>query len=541
MAGQGVGRAAAGLPWLCPKTDSLVRLAEAPAGLAPASAADPALLAFLIRFAPPSSSEFTFNGPHGATAPQLAAALLSATTAGWVPGESPAVRQADDLGYRAAVLARRFAERAGRTNSEAAAALARLAPLGWYAVAAVDPAAAASALGQSTVQNQLWGLDHADIVRRLVSRWRFPAWAADTLGALGLPWAAARPAVADPDLFAVVRLAVIEAERHGPALGLTDSSDRDDLARHLGLAEADFPTLLAPPPAEVSAGGSGLDLNPHRVPLVRNLLRMAAEARRRSGAGLVGRLEARVDELHTALAAVGRADAAGRRDAKLAGLAELAAGAGHEINNPLAVISGQAQRLLKTEADPDRADALRSVVRQTKRIADLLRELRLFARPPAPVRGAVAAADLLAGVWTDVGPLADERGVRLDRPVVPPAANAVGDPDQLRRAVGAVVRNAVEAAGAGGWVGVRCELDAGRLRVVVDDSGPGLSAAAAEHAFDPFYSGRSAGRGRGLGLPTAWRLARENGGDVRHEPSPSGVTRFVVTLPAAPSGGRAAA
>ncbi|MBX9579525.1 MAG: HAMP domain-containing histidine kinase [Gemmataceae bacterium] len=523
MAGQGVGRAAAGLPWLCPNTDGLIRLAERPAGMARAALADPALLAFLLRFAPASAAAFTFDGLTGAGPPYYAAHFLGATRAGWVPPDHPAVRRADELGSLTSTFARRLAEQTNRTNPDAAAAVARLAPLGWYAVAAADPTADPTAL------------DHEAIVRRLVSRWRFPAWAATALGALGLPWPVARPAVADPDPFAVVRLAVIEAERHGPSLGLTDSSDRDELVHHLGLTEADLPALFAAPPTEAAPAGSGLDPNPHNVSLVRNLLRMAAEDRQRSGARQVARLEDRIDELHAALAAVGRADAGHRRDAKLAGLAELAAGAGHEINNPLAVISGQAQRLLRTEIDPDQADALQSIVRQTRRIADLLRDLFLFAKPPEPARQAVAVADLLAGVWADVLPLADERGVRLDRPVTVPVAAVAGDPGQLRRAVGAVVRNAVEAAGAGGWVGVRCEPAGDRLRVVVDDSGPGLSAAAAEHAFDPFYSGRSAGRGRGLGLPTAWRLARQNGGDVRHEPSPSGVTRFVVTLPAAPA------
>lgn len=518
MNGQGAGRAAAALPWLCPNTDSLIRLAERPAGLGPAALADPALLAFLLRFAPPAAADFTFDGFRGAGPPYWAARFLGATTLGHLPPYHPAVRRADVLGSRAAVLARSFAERTGRTNPDAAAAVARLAPLGWYAVAAVDPEADPTAH------------EPAAVARRLVGRWRFPAWAATTLGTLGLPWAVARPAVADQDLFAVVQLAVIVAERLGPSLGLADPSSRDALLRDLGLTEDDrsgVPVVPPPPPP-----ASGLDPNPHRVPLVRNLLRMAADARRADGAGQIARLEDRVDELHAALHAAGQSDADRRRDDKLAGLAELAAGAGHEINNPLAVISGQAQRLIKTEADPDRADSLRSVVRQTKRIADLLRDLFLFARPPGPATEPVGVADLLAGVFDDVQPLADDRGVRLDRPPTTTSV-ATGDPAQLRRAIGAVVRNAVEAAGAGGWVGVRVEPTADRLRVVVDDSGPGLSAAAAEHAFDPFFSGRSAGRGRGLGLPAAWRLARENGGDVRHEPSPSGVTRFVVTLPAA--------
>ena len=116
------------------------------------------------------------------------------------------------------------------------------------------------------------------------------------------------------------------------------------------------------PPAEVPA--PAIDPNPHKVPLVANLLRMAAESRRRTGASLTARLEDRLDHLHGAIAQIG-ADADRRaRDTKLAALAELAAGAGHEINNPLAVISGNAQRLFRTEPDSDRGEALQAIIRQ---------------------------------------------------------------------------------------------------------------------------------------------------------------------------------
>ena len=50
----------------------------------------------------------------------------------------------------------------------------------------------------------------------------------------------------------------------------------------------------------------------------------------------------------------------------------------------------------------------------------------------------------------------------------------------------------------------------------LEDNGPGPTPLDREHLFDPFYSGRKAGRGPGLGLPAAWQLARQHGGDVRH-------------------------
>src|SRR5207248_3559382 len=134
------------------------------------------------------------------------------------------------------------------------------------------------------------------------------------------------------------------------------------------------------------------------VPLVYNLLRMAGHARRRNGAAVALRLESRIDELHRGLTEL--ADEAGTRlrDAKLAGLAELAAGAGHEINNPLAVISTNAQRLLRTEADTDRGESLRAIVRQTQRISGILRDLMQFARPPRPEKQRVAVAELMTTV-----------------------------------------------------------------------------------------------------------------------------------------------
>ncbi|MGC3972649.1 MAG: histidine kinase dimerization/phospho-acceptor domain-containing protein [Pirellulales bacterium] len=79
--------------------------------------------------------------------------------------------------------------------------------------------------------------------------------------------------------------------------------------------------------------------------------------------------------------------------AKLEALAEFAAGAGHEINNPLAVISGRAQMLLRDEKDPERRRELGIIRAQALRIHEMIADLMLFARPPLPQR---AACDLSA-------------------------------------------------------------------------------------------------------------------------------------------------
>src|SRR5882724_357569 len=69
---------------------------------------------------------------------------------------------------------------------------------------------------------------------------------------------------------------------------------------------------------------------------------------------------------------------------KLRALAEFAAGAGHEINNPVATIAGYAQQLLADETDPDRRHALATIGAQAYRIRDMIGDVMLFARPPQP-------------------------------------------------------------------------------------------------------------------------------------------------------------
>jgi signal transduction histidine kinase len=302
--------------------------------------------------------------------------------------------------------------------------------------------------------------------------------------------------------------------------------------------------------------------------LLPDLLRLAAENRRwREGVhGGVGpqRLEDTVDELHRALADQRAGEAERLRAQKLSALAEFAAGAAHEINNPLAVISGQAQYLLKqlsvangrwamgdgaVEDDRENRKAklehpLQTIIAQTQRVHQILRELMQFARPPRPRAQPVHLPVLIREVATALGELAAQRHVQLrievegncevrspPRDPVPPPT-ALADAAQVRTALTCLLRNAVEAAPAEGWAAVRLELrPPDQIEVVVEDSGQGPQPHERELLFDPFYSGRQAGRGRGLGLPTAWRLAREQGGDLRFAGLPTGPTRFVLTLP----------
>jgi signal transduction histidine kinase len=416
--------------------------------------------------------------------------------------------------------------------------------LGWYTVAAVDALAVADALADpdhphqpERIQTELWGLDHRSIARRLAMRWRLPVWMSDTISSLSLPLHVANKLVSHPKLFAIVQLALVLAQERSLQLGLTHGADHDQLREAVQVDDATLERLTtAPTDRQPTRSRSQYPRDPLSVPLLPSLLRLAGQSRRRNGAALILELENRIDRLYEAVGEIGIEQDNQLRDAKLAGLAELAAGAGHEINNPLAVISGNAQRLLRSEQDPQRRESLNAIIRQSNRIAGLLRELMEFARPPRPVPHLFSISELFRSVEQELAPFASERQVQIRFQLAGQREWVHADYKQVTRSLVAVVRNAIEATPAQGVVRVTMtNAETGDVVIAVEDTGPGLATDVALHAFDPFYCGRRAGRGRGLGLPTAWRLLQQNGGSIQYLPTAEACTRFVLKLKAAAS------
>ncbi len=219
------------------------------------------------------------------------------------------------------------------------------------------------------------------------------------------------------------------------------------------------------------------------------------------------------------------------RIGKMEALGEFAAGAGHELNNPLAVIVGRAQLLLARSEDPDVARSLRIILGQAQRAHRILRDLMFVARPPAPRPCACKPPELLGAIVAEFQPDCLARGVRLIAEVDDSPAIAWGDPDVLRHLATILLRNALQAASPGGRIVVRSTQRGDELTWSIADNGKGLRAEEAEHLFDPFYCGRKAGRGLGLGLPRAARIVEQAGGRIRWSSGPGPETVFQVNLP----------
>lgn len=227
------------------------------------------------------------------------------------------------------------------------------------------------------------------------------------------------------------------------------------------------------------------------------------------------------------------------RDAKLAALKELAYGASHEINNPLANIATRAQTLLADEPDSERRRKLATIAAQAFRAHEMISDLMLFARPPALRRQSTDLVPLVAAVLREFADDARVRRITLRQAGWNEPLWASVDPTQLAVALHALVRNALEVVDGPNLVEVTLSqateaevpTATSRVLIAVRDHGPGVAANARDHLFDPFFSGREAGRGLGFGLSKCWRIVTDHGGDVRVEDAEGGGARFIVELP----------
>jgi signal transduction histidine kinase len=159
-----------------------------------------------------------------------------------------------------------------------------------------------------------------------------------------------------------------------------------------------------------------------------------------------------------------------------------------------------------------------------------------------------AAVDLAKLADTVVAELAEqarEQGTILVRTGETGPLVAQADPTQIAVALKALMQNALEAVKSGGSVAVEVAYDpipelAGQLtphsalrtpRLSVSDTGPGIPPELRPHIFDPYFCGREAGRGLGLGLSKAWRIAELHGGRIEVESSPGQGAKLSIVLP----------
>jgi len=221
---------------------------------------------------------------------------------------------------------------------------------------------------------------------------------------------------------------------------------------------------------------------------------------------------------------------------------DFVANVSHELKTPVSVVLANAETLLDGALeDPVFAARFTEAIhRNARRLASIIEDLltlsRLEAGREAFELQPLKLRPFVQRVLAETGERVAGRARPLENQVG--EAEAVrADPRALQQALGNLLENAVKYTPAGGHVLVRTSSGAGRLRILVQDDGPGVPAALRERLFERFYRvdpGRSREiGGTGLGLSIVKHLVEQMGGQVGMEPAEGGGSIFWIELPAA--------
>ncbi|MBN2233144.1 MAG: HDOD domain-containing protein [Deltaproteobacteria bacterium] len=224
---------------------------------------------------------------------------------------------------------------------------------------------------------------------------------------------------------------------------------------------------------------------------------------------------------------------------RLATVGRLAAGAAHEINNPLAVISAHTQVLLKGldngGSEPDTARRhYDTILRQTDQISRIITDLMTFSRPGRAHR---LPADLRPIVDRALQAVAHRKSFARITPTIEFPADlppVMVDAMQLGQVFVNLLINAQQAMPDGGDITISATRDDTRVMIRVADTGTGIPADQQALIFDPFFTTRDAGDGTGLGLAICHSFVRQNGGSITVDSTPGTGTVFIIRLPVAP-------
>ncbi len=234
-----------------------------------------------------------------------------------------------------------------------------------------------------------------------------------------------------------------------------------------------------------------------------------------------------------------------RRGERMAALARTLAGVAHEINNPLAAITGFAQILLKREQSDDDRHAHETILHQARRAAHVVKDLLTIARrEEGSLRVRVDLNAIVRYLVETQRYAMDTRGIRIVMHLADDAPRVLGDPAQLEQVVLNLVVNARQALEARldrhdadeAWLPtleIATQRASARVTLSVTDNGPGISSRDLPHIWDPFWTTREEGEGSGLGLSVVHSIVTAHGGSIEATSVLGVETRVVVTLPAA--------
>lgn len=221
-----------------------------------------------------------------------------------------------------------------------------------------------------------------------------------------------------------------------------------------------------------------------------------------------------------------------RHAEKLAALGNLAASVAHDINNPLTGILTYLYLMKQgVPVDSEMYNDLGLIERQSQVIAQLVKQLQSFSRPPRKDKRRVGLGAVLGDILTLIEHDLRKRDIKVTCECACNLPEVLAAPDQLSEVFMNLIVNARDAMPSGGALTIRADVETDTAVLVrVSDTGSGIAPEIMAHLFEPFHTTKGE-NGTGLGLAICYRIIEEHEGAIWAESQLGQGTTFLVRLP----------
>jgi len=217
---------------------------------------------------------------------------------------------------------------------------------------------------------------------------------------------------------------------------------------------------------------------------------------------------------------------------RLAAIGQLAGGMAHEINNPLSVILGFTQILIRETKDGDPScTPLKSIEQEARRCSKMVKDLLTFAR----IEKTFFKLSNINSIIEDALYLIKTRAktqnieilVNFSENIPEIALNS----NQIQQVIINLCNNAIDAMPQGGKIAITTKKLEKEVEITVSDTGTGISEEVKKHLFEPFFTTKEVGKGAGLGLSLVYEIVKKHNGSIEVESESNKSAAFKIKLP----------
>jgi PAS domain S-box-containing protein len=218
---------------------------------------------------------------------------------------------------------------------------------------------------------------------------------------------------------------------------------------------------------------------------------------------------------------------------RLAELGTLASGMAHEIGTPMNVILGRAENLMRRTDEEATKKTLGIIISQVERITRIMNQLLTFARRRPIERRPMDLRHTIEDALEVIQERTKTHHVKIETSFSDSLPEVYADSDQISQVLLNLFINAIHAMPDGGVLQVTVAQKNGAIRMVIADTGCGISEKDLSQIFTPFFTTKEVGKGTGLGLTVVHGIIQEHGGCISVQSKPGQGTAFTIDLPLA--------